>query len=459
MVRLQEQLQSKSKVVSLFFVFYSLFSFLILIKFLLRSSAEPYFFGRYSLPYFIFLIGLGFTLATLGIGIHRTRFRLLKILTVNLIIFVICLIPIELGGQIYAALRPSYEVLCLVPDPEIGWKQVPGLHWKWAGNDWHARDFTVSIVTNSMGFRDLERKKQKPSGTFRIALLGDSFFEAIQVPFEQTSGHLLENKLNQKLRAPHEVLNFGISGFSVGQYLLVWEKYAAQFKPDYVFVFISGIQMERTSRPFDTGQFPETSKKELSVRPTFKLEKGKPVRIPPENYETLVKIQGELLQNQFDPQTRSRRHKIWFAGMLFKKLRLLAKSFYEDPLKKIQRNYLTPHSILQDDNGILGMSENALQINLQLLETLGQKARDNNASLIMIDAVRYFDPRASALSERLKTFCMARDFGYIPLTERLEAANQKGIPTDWGYDRHFNQAGNKVLADAMEDWILTHVEI
>src|SRR5262245_47789166 len=121
--------------------------------------------------------------------------KLLKIIVAEVLIVLALLFVAEAIGQGVALLHPAYDVLFLKPDPVLGWRQVPGLHWTWAGHYWYARNFSVKVQTNRAGFRDLERVYPKPAGVKRVALLGDSFIEAVQVPFEKTAGHLLERKL------------------------------------------------------------------------------------------------------------------------------------------------------------------------------------------------------------------------------------------------------------------------
>jgi len=75
--------------------------------------------------------------------------------------------------------------------------------------------------------------------------------EAIQVPFDRTTSHLLELDLNRRFRTltgstQYEVLNFGISNFGVRQYLLCWEEYASRFAPDLVFILVADFHMQRT---------------------------------------------------------------------------------------------------------------------------------------------------------------------------------------------------------------------
>ena len=188
--------------------------------------------------------------------------KVLKVIGVNILVFLVLLFLAEAIGQVIALIRPSYDVLVLQPDKVLGWKQVPNLHWTWAGHHWYAADFSVDVVTNPLGFRDIAREFPKPHGVKRIALLGDSFIEAVQVPFEKTSGQLLERSLNcssdqgQKHSQRWEVLNFGISNYGVGQYLLTWEQYAKRYEPDYVVIFVAKLHMKRTLDRYEFGAFP-----------------------------------------------------------------------------------------------------------------------------------------------------------------------------------------------------------
>ena len=112
--------------------------------------------------------------------------KALKLIAVNVLVFCALVLLIEAILQLIALLRPSYDVIYMQPDRVVGWKQVPHLHWTWAGGSgtWYASDFRVEVQTNALGFRDLERAVHKPPTVRRVALLGDSFIEAVQVPLK-----------------------------------------------------------------------------------------------------------------------------------------------------------------------------------------------------------------------------------------------------------------------------------
>jgi hypothetical protein len=66
----------------------------------------------------------------------------------------------------------------------------------------YQREGTSYVRINSDGLRDREHPKAKPAGTFRIAVLGDSFTEAMHVPMEQTFGSCSSRNCNSAMLFP-----------------------------------------------------------------------------------------------------------------------------------------------------------------------------------------------------------------------------------------------------------------
>jgi hypothetical protein len=92
------------------------------------------------------------------------------------------------------------------------------------------------VSFNSAGMRDREHPIAKPAGTFRILVTGDSFMEALQVPFEASLPSLLETGLQAKSARKIEVINAGVSGWGTDDALRYLTEYGFKYQPDLVLV-------------------------------------------------------------------------------------------------------------------------------------------------------------------------------------------------------------------------------
>jgi hypothetical protein len=372
----------------------------------------------------------------------------LTIIGMNILVFLGLLLLIEVIGQVIAVIRPSYDVLFLQPDEVVGWKQVPNLHWSWAGHFWYAADFSVEVQTNPLGFRDIAREISKPPEVARVALLGDSFIEAVQVPFTKTAAQLLERRLNTSLdRGPEhlkrwEVLNFGISNYGVGQYLLTWEQYARRYHPDYVAIFVAKFHMERTINKYEYGAFTATANEKLWIRPTFSIENGSLIREPAKDYNRFVETQEDLI-------------KIEFAGKRIRRKgrQLLTLYYGKDLIRTLAQRFNQPSNQIATQSRIDPDADGRLfAVNLKIIKELGRKVHSTGSRLVVVDASQYFGDN-EIVSETLNEFCAKNGFGYIPVYKDLLKANMNGVATRWAHDGHFNDDGNIILARSLYDWI------
>jgi hypothetical protein len=145
-------------------------------------------------------------------------------------------------------------------DPVRGVAHRPG------AQGWFRREGRQYIVINSQGFRDREHPARKPPGTYRIAILGDSFTEALQVRLQESFGAVLEHELatcaDFRGRSV-EVFNFGVSNYGTAQELLTLRDWVWQTEPDLVLLaFFTGNDVWDNSR--ELKQDPEL--------PYFRLE-------------------------------------------------------------------------------------------------------------------------------------------------------------------------------------------
>lgn len=93
-----------------------------------------------------------------------------------------------------------------------------------------------AVRINSYGFRDREFSVAPEPGTVRIVVLGDSIVWGHGLSVHETFPKQLERLLAQRGGARYEVLNFGVSGYSLEQQVEFYRLRAAQFDPAVVII-------------------------------------------------------------------------------------------------------------------------------------------------------------------------------------------------------------------------------
>lgn len=157
----------------------------------------------------------------------------------------VCLVLIE---ALFVFLKPTSRS-SLEFSAGKGFLHVPGAHYV------HRKEGYSEGRYNSHGFRDRDRTTQKPAGTYRIVVLGDSYTEGLQVPLEDTFVALLEEKLNASgLGRYFEVLNLGQSGFGTADALVRYVGVGREYSPDLVILaFCTGNDVRNNSKDLNRG--------------------------------------------------------------------------------------------------------------------------------------------------------------------------------------------------------------
>jgi hypothetical protein len=170
------------------------------------------------------------------------------------------LILIALPVLLEIALRlthAQFEPQLYTADRELGWKLRAGTSGVVSIEN---RQF---VQVNSHGFRDRDRSYEKPPDTIRIAVLGNSWTEALQVPLEKTYVAVLEQKLAELGCFAHkrvEVLNFGVAGYSTAQELMLLHQEVWKYHPDIVLLaFYPARDIANNTRELNNAVNPEQS--------------------------------------------------------------------------------------------------------------------------------------------------------------------------------------------------------
>ena len=147
-------------------------------------------------------------------------------------------------------------------DAQRGYALRPGATGMWT------REGRGAVRVNSAGFRGGDVSLDPPADVLRVAVLGDSFTEALQVDEQATWVQQLQAQLNADQRCPLrrgrasgvQLLNFGVGGYGTGQELLTWRHLASHYNPQLVVLAI-----------YPGNDFTDNEPKAQVDRPVFRL--------------------------------------------------------------------------------------------------------------------------------------------------------------------------------------------
>lgn len=141
------------------------------------------------------------------------------------------------------------------PDSLLAFRFVPASHYWYRGEN----DHPITGRINSWGWRDREWSRKQDPGVARIAVLGDSYVEAFQVESDSTFLRMAERTIQSASGRRVELMNFGRSGFTQTEQLLILQSDVLPFAPTIVVVCflpsndIADVRPETaplTERPF-----------------------------------------------------------------------------------------------------------------------------------------------------------------------------------------------------------------
>ena len=361
----------------------------------------------------------------------------------------------ELSLRLFGPWPPGgYDTGAYIERHELlGHFHVPG-HEGWLKSS----EFTTFVKISPLGLRDRRTIYEKPPGTFRVLLLGDSYLEGVQVQQSETVAERLEALLNEPGGTPVDVINAGVAAYGTGQQVLLFEHEAYRYQPDLVILlFFVGNDVKNNSYMLEL----PGGKRELALKPYFDLDRDGEPRLlpgpPPARPNPLI---GAL------------RRCCWaynlLEGNLFSKL---GPAFRREDIEAVggARNWLREVYDTEPD----GNWRRAWQITEALLGRLARGSRDRGAPFVLVGVPdwRALDHEVwrqaiagnrrlasgaspDAPTDRLGEIAARLGTPYVNLLPLFrQATAEGGGPYYLTQDGHWNAAGHAAAAWALAEMV------
>jgi hypothetical protein len=385
-------------------------------------------------------------------------------------------LPLLLAIEVLLSVNHIGEQEYLKIDPNLGFTHLEN---KLVTDRTEA--FAINHI-NSHGLIGSEHEFARAADTTRVAVLGDSIVEAIQVPIQLRFTTLLEHQLEARYNRKFEVMNFGTGGFSTGQEYLQFVQSVRAYKPDVVLLVLHQGDEEENG--------PAGSK--WSLRPTFSLNPDGSTAVRWQEFDTWRHSRSADPLSFFD---WGRRHShIWQALLqvydsvkndsLFKRIynalasandRVLVwtqslsperrQKLIEHKLQDLsvldgERQSLCREGFLTEDKGLSPSSYDKMQqwkLELRLLELFNEKCFSDHCKFVVAPFYAVEQPKASQdiFAQHLLTVkAQARQSGFqvVDLTPSIEnAPDQKTRPIF--LLAHLSPRGHEIVSKALSDSI------
>lgn len=324
------------------------------------------------------------------------------------------------------------------PDVELGSTHIPDKLITWRLEGYSHDRFSKA------GWRDVERTVAKPPGTYRVALIGDSQTEALQVPLVRNWAYQCEKNLNAdpNKKEKYEVLNFGVSGYSTAQELLLLKKEVLRYKPDLVVALYSrGDSQENAVDP--------DKRATAEPRPFYYFDKDGKLTL---DDSVLKANRAKLTSNPLLEFVRqhSRVYGVFnhtnFTLNLTDKVYFRMRRFFTGLTTKLFGTPVSNEPVPQYP------PQDVLKVTQALIKEIHETAAANGADFLLMtfpdigNIDQIFASQMVALREQSKR----ENFGLLELTPPFR--DYKGNEALF-FQVHFAQGGNDVAGRALSDYV------
>lgn len=330
-------------------------------------------------------------------------------------------------------------------DHKLGTKHIPGKQVIW-----RLEGFSADTL-NSLGYRDVDHTVAKPAGVKRVAIMGDSHSEGLQVPLQDTYARRLEESLNDMAhktadKTNYEVINFACSGYSTAQEYVQFSEEVVPYKPD-----VTAILMHWGNT---TANVVDPKKRRLAQpRPYFYLDNEGRLQEDDSVSDWYYKPGSDNTPLAKTIAFLQRNSRIY--GVLCQTD--LALNINERLYWRLRGAVQRVMTIAQGKNpkaeppGPAYAEQNPTKVTEEIVVALSKKCADNGSKLVIMLLPDPSGKASEVLSKELTTLGSQNNFGLLDLSDAFKKhPNSKEL-----FLRvHLSSQGHKFVADTLQDFLL-----
>lgn len=336
-----------------------------------------------------------------------------------------------------------------VPDPRLGWKPAPGERR-------HAtREFDVPVSVNALYMNDREWTAADLRRPSRVLALGDSHTFAIGVSPQEAWPKRLEALLFKDQPQRGVVMNAGVAGYSLGQYLERYRALRQVIRPTTVVVGFSTATDLYDLVPPERGGFVYGGNAErvfFDIGKDGRLWERKhvPVAAPPKAASS-------------DPRALLQKHSALYRRLKRSKLAMAAATYIRPGGKSLWPGSDTALKINLDAEDVYRWRLAEL-----IIAQLAQEAKADGAQVALVQipyiAQVYDEVWSSSFgmrptlydrdiaSRRLAAICKRHGIVFIDTAPPfIEAARRRGHWLHWPVDAHPTPEGQQLIGEVVAD--------
>ena len=295
---------------------------------------------------------------------------------------------------------------------------------------------------SSSGLRDVEHSITKAKGVTRIALLGDSTTEGLQVPLNDTFARVLANILNNNGKQKFETINFACSSFSTAQEVIQFENDVVAYQPDLVVLLYNNGDDKENIR--------DVRSSNVEPRPYFYLD----------NNDNL-KLDTSVLQAQYGNSINNpllaflRKNSCIYGVMSQMNLTLsIDEPLYRKIIRLIKKFDALAHGKkFGKDAYAVYPQPNAWLVTDKLVSRLNEDCKRHGCQLVVMTFPNTLsDVDLKRESAQLLSKSKSNGFGFIDLTDVFNnTANINSLFLQY----HFSTHGHELIAHVLANYLQT----